>query len=753
VPLADHRLARLIAAAFFLSGLASLIEQVAWQRVLTLHVGVGAISTAIVVSLFMAGLGTGSLIGGYLAGRVQRLLRLFVWIELALAVAGAGSVPLLRSFTPGIAGWTAVGLGLWVPTLLMGMTLPLLTTVLAQRSGAFMRSVSRLYFMNTLGAASGALWAGYVLVSLVGLDGCIYVAAGIDAVLAAAVFAGTRGAEALRDDHPGAEVQRLCNERVLSDNDNERGWPVALVYTLVFVTGFIAIGYEIVWYRIIGVLVKDSPYAFATVLAVYLASLAVGGLLIDRYLSACPSRSRRDLYLLLQFCIGATVLATVAGFYVLAQHSPLQTLTGLSFSADLHPAFSWSARRFGSHTLAEVFLALDVFVWPTVFMCLPTLLTGASFPLIASLAYRQPGSEGSAVGTTCFFGVVGNALGGIVTGLVLLPAMGTEQLLLAFGCTGLLFGAGMSHVGAYRPTLVTRVVMVAALVSLSIAVCPRAGQLYAVMHVAPFEPHTRAFEEGRDAVVLTYADKDRLRNFVNGQGHGYRPGPFFLAEAIEALTSVRTPRRVLVIGFGAGSVTEAALLDERVEQVTIVELCESVIVNLRKFPMLLGSVLNDPRVGIVIGDGRRFLKQGAEPFDVILADPLRTTTAYSNNVHSRQFFALAKARLAPGGVLMVGGLDDGLTVPATLLSEFEHVRSFSSFCLASATPLLRDEQRFSRLTARLPIGIALGIEGFTTEYTEDAGLRAAVRGLPVNDDWRPVSEYYLGAPLASGGRR
>jgi hypothetical protein len=253
--------------------------------------------------------------------------------------------------------------------------------------------------------------------------------------------------------------------------------------------------------------------------------------------------------------------------------------------------------------------------------------------------------------------------------------------------------------------------------------------------------------------VLTYAKGDQLRNFVNGQGHGYRPGPFFLAEAIEALSSVQSPRRVLVIGFGAGSVTEAALLDDRVEHVTVVELCESVLVNLRKFPSQLGSVINNRRVGIVIADGRRFLQQRLDQFDVILADPLRTTTAYSNNVHSREFFRLARTRLAPGGVLMVGGLDDGLIVPATLLAEFEHVRTFGGFSLASARPLVRDEQRFSQLTAQLPTSIALNIEGFTSDYLEDAALSVAVAGLPVNDDWRPGSEYYLSAPRAATGRR
>ncbi|MDO8834126.1 MAG: fused MFS/spermidine synthase [Vicinamibacterales bacterium] len=755
------RLARTIAVVYFLSGAASLIVQVAWQRVLTLHLGVGAVSTTIVVSLFMAGLGAGALMGGQLARRTARPLLVFVGIELALAAASAGSVTLLRWFTPSLSAWVAVGLGLWVPTLLMGMTLPLLTSVLAQRSGAFLRSVSRLYFMNTLGAACGALAAAYVLVSWVGLDGCLYVAGGIGVLLAALVVAAAWGTPVLRVKEPHDQDQLSDADVNEAEQEADPPWPVALIRALVFVTGFLAIGYEIIWYRVIGVLVKDSPYAFATVLAVYLASLATGGRLVERYLARRPATSRRDLYLLLQGSIGAAVLLTIGGFYLLAPHAPLNTLVRLSFSADLHPSTSWFMNPIGDfgfadsfplHALASLFVLTDVLVWPVLLMALPTILTGASLPLAAALAYRQRGDEGPAVGTTFFFGVTGNAFGGLITGLVLLPAIGTERSLLTFVCVGLAFGLGVRQTGRHRPSLVTRAILVAGFVAISIAMWPRPGQLYSAMHVAPFEPHTQAFEEGRDAVVLTYADANRLRNIVNGQGHGYRPGPFFFAEAIEAVCSVPSPKQVLVIGLGAGSITEAALLDEGVEKVTVVELSESVVTNLRKFPAL-EPVLTDPRVRIVIGDGRRFLQQSHDEFDLILADPLRTTTAYSNNVHSRQFFALAQSRLAPGGVLMVGGIDDGLTVPATLLAEFEHVRSFPGFCLASAGPITRETRRCVAMAARLPLEVTASVREFTSEYDEDAELRATVHGLAVNDDWRPVSEYYWGAPRANRERR
>ncbi len=701
---------------------------------LTLNYGVGAFSIALIVSVFMLGLGLGALGGGRLAERARDPYALYAFVEGALGIAGLASLPLipalgrLTSGAAPVALFACVFLLLCVPTFLMGISLPLLTTIFARASGEFIQSVSHLCFINTLGAALGAAFTGYVLVPLIGLDGSIYLAAAIDIVLAVAVLAA-RGS--------GRQTLELAGP--LCEEGPGLG---RLAYLLVFVTGFLAIGYEIVWYRVIGVLVKDSPYAFSSILAIYLLGIAIGSRAIHSYLNGRPGVSRRELFFAIQFLVGLSVLTIFAGYYSLTRYTSFQWLTRLSFRTELHPSPALLAGHPGAFSPGNTFLLFDVFLWPLAFLFVPTLLMGASFPLISSLALSRRGSVGQAVGTTYFFGVVGNVLGGLVTGFVLLPAAGTETVVLTFGSLGLLFGLAADMRKLVSQRLSLRITGVAFLLLAALAVFPRRGELYAVMHESPWPDSSARFEEGSDAVVMTYRGGEQFRNFINGQGHGYRPGPLFYAEAIEGLAYGPAPGKILVIGFGTGSITEAALIPAEVREVTVVELCGSAIRNLRKFPLFIG-ILDNNKVRVVIDDGRRFLQQSAEKFDAILMDPLRTTSAYSNNLHSRQFFALAAEHLAPGGILMVGGLGESRVIPRTLLDVFPHVRTYPSFSVASGAPLQRNRARLQKMLDSFSVEMQAAIWDRTQDALKGQALWKAVAGCAVNTDLRPRSEYYL----------
>ena len=726
-----------LVAVFFLSGLSSLIYQVAWQRLLTVHCGVGAVSITLIVSVYMFGLGVGSLLGGRLAERNPDPYVLYAIVEVALGISGLVSFPLILALgrltanSPPAASFASLFAFLAAPTILMGISLPLLTTIFMGITGDFTYSISRLYFINTLGAAVGGILTSYILVSWLGLNGCIYLAAALDFVLALAILLSRSQARRttvpeMGEELPPAEVASVGR----------------LTYALVFVTGFIAIGYEIVWYRVIGVLVKDSPYAFSSILAVYLAGIALGSLAINRYIAGKPAESRKNAFYVLQFLLGLTVVVTLVGFYFLAQHAPIVWFTRLSFSNELHPSLDLFTRSPGLHSFEDAYLLLDVFLWPLWFTFVPTLLMGASFPLITSLALKRRGCEGSTVGTTYFFMVLGNVLGGLLTGLVLLPAIGTEVTLLTFSSLGLMFGLMPRTLGARRLPASYRITGVLLLLLGSVAAFPRPGDLYSAIHVAPFTPRSMRFQEGLDAVVLTYEDGDQFRNYINGQGHGYRPGPFFLAEAIEGLCFSPSPEKVLVIGFGAGSITETALALPEVRQVTVVELCGSAITNLLKFPVFAG-ILGDRRVRVVVDDGRRYLERTGDRFDVILMDPLRTTSAYSGNLNSRQFFSLAGSRMTPAGILMVGGIGDNPVIRHTLLEEFKYVRAYAGFSLASRLPFHQSLERRERLLGAYPADMQTTIKTFVRNGLEGKALEEATAGYPVNEDWRPISEYYI----------
>ena len=739
----------LLVFVFFLSGMDSLIYQVAWQRLLTVYYGVGPISTALIVTIFMVGLGLGALCGGALAERTRARIRLYMAVELLLGFFGWFSLPYLDFLGGATAGSSYQATAVWmalfliIPTLLMGMTLPLIVKIFSGRFADFLGTVAFLYFINTLGAAVGALVASYGIISFLGLDRCIYLAAAINLLLASLIAWAGRGASA----DSGAAPSLAATAAPASTPAGRAHGLGRTAWLVVLITGFLAIGYEIVWFRVMEVLVKASPYAFSTVLAIYLCGIALGSFAMHRALPRSRVADRRSLFFLLQFLTGCLVALSFVAYYELTLHTPLRILTRASFFRNVHPGFELPPLEHPS----LVFSSIDIVIWPLFFVFVPALLIGASFPLISSLALSKADQEGRTVGTVYFFNTVGNALGGIATGFVLLPVLKTERTLLVFFSLNLLMGLFVTTLAGRRLPIAVRSVVVLGLLGLAVVIFPRPGQLYEAMH-SPLGHHDRTFqEEGIEGIVYTTQDGERISNYINGLVHGGRPNPAFYAEAIEALSFAQDAQNILVIGFGTGSFVEVMERLPGARKITLVELNDTLMRNLRRIP-LFHNMLSDPRLDVIIDDGRRYLLRTDEKFDMVLIDPLWSTTAYSNNLYSHQFFTMVRQHLRPEGVFLVW-TDELRVIPKTVHSAFPHLRFYSmpprfGFTIVSASALKRDEARRGPVIATFPPEMQEQIRREAISYLGDSAyVEALSRGLPINEDRRPVCEYYLGLKI------
>jgi predicted membrane-bound spermidine synthase len=527
-------------------------------------------------------------------------------------------------------------------------------------------------------------------------------------------------------------------------------------YLFVFITGFLAIGYEIVWFRIVEVLVKASPYAFSTVLAVYLLGIALGSFGMDKYLRTQNSAGRKNLFFLLQFLIGFYVLAVITGYYYATQYTFLSTFTHVSFSQELHPpltlllhpALLWSAHSIKA-LLINLYNFLDVFFWPSVFVFVPTVFMGASFPLISSLALIHPDQEGRTTGTVYFFNIAGNVLGGILTGFFMLACAGTEITLLLYSLIGITFGLLITSVRRKPLGFAKRAGVVLGIFIAGTLLFPKSGKLYEVMHISPGKQFDVFLEEGVDSINVTYSHNQQVQTYINGLGHGGRPGYIFYDMAAEAVSFAPSAETALTIGYGTGSITETILKLPTIKQVTVVELSNTLLRNLKKLP-LFNALLSDSRINVILDDGRRFLLNTPEKFDLILMATNRTTTAYSNNIYSLEFFKLIAEHLKDDGIFMVW-YDEERVVPKTVASVFDNVRLYKTFCLASKIPmqqtpgikqeivnsfLPQDQQRRMAITNWLN-----DLHGHLGDQTY---IKAIAGWYPVNRDWKPVSEYYLG---------
>jgi len=735
-----HAAIHVFRLVFFFSGFASLMYQVVWQRLLTVYYGVGAVATTLIVSTYMLGLGLGALAGGALAERVNRRVRLYVLVELALGAFGAASPWLLDSLGRHTAGSSypvsllCMAAFLAVPTLLMGTTLPLLTKIVNGLQRDFLKSLSFLYFVNTLGAAVGAVFASYVVISLWGLDSATYWAASINFVLAFVIFClrGTDRDAAAPSPSAAGETPGSLGR-----------W----AYLCVFVTGFLAIGYEILWFRILGVFLKDSPYAFSTILSVYLLGIALGSFAMVCYQERRVNAGGRATFFLLQVLIGVYLAATLVGLCYLGRHNcHVQEWLRESFWQTLHP-IPWDLNY--QSFWPWFFQVTDVLWYPAAFVLVPTLFMGASFPLVTTLALKRPDREGTTVGTVYFFNILGNVAGGIATGYWFLEALGTERTALVFSLAGLAMLVLVDRLFGWRWPLPSRLGAALALGAAAVWTFPAPGDFYRMVHPGPPDLMQREFAEGVDAVIVTDHEGEAVHNYINGLNHGHRPGYWYLREAVEAFAYTPRCRNVLVIGFGAGTFVETTLLVDEVERLTLVEISPTLLANLRKID-LFHRILSDPRIDLVLDDGRRFLLRSDERYDMILIDPLRTTTSYSNNLYSREFIDLMRRHLTPDGFFLAW-MDDDRVLPKTIATVFEHVRfyqlsprpHFMGFCLASPKTFSRNDSREEALLDKIPSEMHSHIFAYGSYLGDEGKILAMSAGFPITHDWKPVLEYYF----------
>lgn len=717
-----------LSIAFFLSGFSALLFQVAWQRLLTINYGIGCDSITTIVSIYMFGLGIGGFAGGILSKRLKNPLLSYICAESVIGLIGLASPFLLLSTSfPG----AFIFAFLIVPTFLMGLTLPLLVEYMARIKSDFLNSVSMLYSANTLGAGFGAIIGAYGIISLGGLDTAIYFASGINFTLALFVFLFLSQS---KDANITQRVLVESSQQLQSRNKLELG---KTAYLCAFLAGFLAIAFEIVWFRTNELLVKASPYAFATTLGLYLFGLATGSFMLNK-LSVKKKIDGKKTFYMLQSLICCYVLLSYFCLY-LARETVFVPLINQSFSVILHPPVELKINSFLS-----AFGAFDFILWPAYFLLIPTILMGACFPLISYLARQEGVNESEAVGVTYFFSIMGNVAGGIVTGLIFLDVFGIAYTVLLLSVLSLPF------VILWILAFSKKGMRVALTVSLLVFTCilcnqfPSSSKFAQVLHVPPDKDCQVFVQEGKDATVVTYEKNGMVWNYINGLPHGgrlnYTHG--YYARAIEGLVYSGKAERILVIGYGTGAIVEAILKCSEVKEVTIVELSKSVMQNLNKMPMFQ-RLLKDSRIRIVIEDGRRYLNKTDTKYDAIMMDPVRSTTAYSNNIYSAEFFRLAKAHLNPRGTIMVW-LDNQMELPLTIISVFDQARLYWACCVASSEPLVENEARRKQLMQAFSPDDQSAIKKSEGYSCDRAFIEHYTQGHGIIRDLKPRTEYYLG---------
>ena len=622
----------LLVALFAGSGCAALIYEIVWFQMLQLVVGSSAISLGILLGTFMAGMCVGSVTLSRVISTRHHPLRVYALLELGIGIMGIvllSVLPLIGKFyigaaTQGLWGHLLRGLicafCLFPPTVLMGATLP----AIARWTASTRRGVSWLGFFyggNIVGAVCGCLFAGFYLLRLYDVVIATYVAVALNIGVALIGYGLARRAEYAAADAPTRNLW-IAN-----------AWRV---YVAIAISGACALGAQVIWTRLLSLMMGATVYAFSIILGVFLIGLGVGS-----SAGAALARSKRNPQLALGWCQLLLVGAIAWAAYALAQLLPYWAPGGtvaVRFQLDLLRCF--------------------VAIFPA------TALWGMSFPLAlaaASTRDRDPGALAGSVYAANTAGAIVGALGFVV--IALWGTQTAQRVLLVLSACGaaLMFGRALWQ-ACNRGRAVRSDRWVAVTVGVALLVwhlpAPPAALIAYGRSLLDWgdEAQYLYVGEGMNASIAVSELDTGVRNFhVSGKiVASSEPQDTRLQRMLGHLSALMhaKPRSVLVVGCGAGVTAGTFLLHPSVERIVICEI-EPLIPPAAKayFGPENYAVLQDSRVEVAIDDARHYLVTTDEKFDIITSDPIHPWVKGAGALYSKEYFALCKKRLNPGGVV------------------------------------------------------------------------------------------------------
>ena len=627
------------------SGCAALIYEIVWFQLLQLVIGSSAVSLALLLAAYMGGLCLGSaLLPRFVSSRIHPL-RVCAALELGIggfAIVALFGVPLVGRLyaagaTEGLTGLILRGLVaaicLLPPTVLMGASLP----AIARLFETTPKSVSWLGFLysaNIAGGVVGCLGAGFYLLRVHDMAVATFVAAAINVGVALASF---------------LLISRIDHAAPLSPEAAARRAPGAtLVYAAICISGLSALGAEVVWTRLLSLLLGPTVYTFSIILAVFLTGLWAGS-------TAGSALARRVLHPRIWLAACQLSLALAVGWtaYTLAHSLPYWPIDPW---LSLDPWFNF-----------EIDLVRCVWaIFPA------TVLWGASFPLALASA-AEPGEDpGRLSGEVYAINTAGSIAGALLFSLVLIPTVGTrvsEELLIGLAvCGGAVAIASIRDLTlpAFRKVVAVSAAAGALGVALALSVADVPWEVIA--YGRRMAPTARANDLYRDFPTNILFRGEGINSSVliaerAGQRHFYVSGK---AEASTAPLDMRlermmghipglvhsSPHSVLIVGFGAGVTAGSFVPYPDVEKITICEL-EPFIppASTQYFGKENYNVLHDPRTQVVYDDARHFIFITSQKFDLITTDPIHPWVKGTSTLYSKEYYGLVKDHLNNGGVV------------------------------------------------------------------------------------------------------
>jgi spermidine synthase len=647
---------RLLFVLFAVSGFTGLIYESVWSHYLKLFLGAAAFAQTFVLAAFMGGMALGAWLASRLSARLGNLLAAYGWIEAAIGVAALvfhevfvlltqvsldQVIPALRSPAEVELYKYALCALLIVPqTVLLGMTFPLLSGAVIRRgpqqSG---HHLAMLYFTNSIGAAAGALASAFVLLGALGMPGTLRLAGALNLALAAVVLSLARRGE------PGALAPSPAGAGALAGPGLVR-----LFLAGAFVTGLASFVYEIVWIRMLSLVLGSSFHAFELMLSAFITGLALGGLWIRRRIDhiADPVRYAG----MVQVLMGLAALATVFVY---------------------HWTFDWMAWVLGALQHNErAYPLFNLFSHALAFaVMLPaTFLAGMTLPLFTQVLLRGGRGE-RAIGQVYAANTLGSIAGVLLAVHLLMPGLGLKLALIVGAATDMLLGTWLLR---YSQASARRIHALAA-----VAVCMLAAT--ATARAAILEPERLSsgvfrygqalpnfgrvffYRDGKTASVAARSQQEGIVSILtNGKPdaairmeEGRRPTTDeYTMSLVAALPLLIHPeaKTFANIGWGSGLTAEVVLSHSGPRTLDTVEIEPAMVAGSHAFGPRVERAFTDPRSHVYFEDAKSYFARHGKRYDVIISEPSNPWVSGVAGLFTTEFYRDTRRYLAPGGLFV-----------------------------------------------------------------------------------------------------
>ncbi len=674
----------LVLGCFFISGLTGLTYEILWTRMIVKIIGSSPFAVSIVLTVFMAGLGFGSYLAGKTIDRVkapEKLIQIYGWLELTVGAYGLVLPLLLTAFKPlyavlynhlfnyfltyNLITFFGCAVLLIIPVTCMGATLPVLSRFFVTSLSKVGTHVGRLYGLNTIGAAVGSILCGFWLINLMGVWGALIfaiflnAAIGIVCIMVSQKYAG----KILPSNNTGAESSKAFGQDRPAFTYHDSHMVLALV--IFAVSGFCAMAYEVIWVKLLGLLVGPTTYSFTIVLVTFITGLALGSM----FFGWLGDRIRNTILLL--------ILTQTAA-----------ALTALIFSQVMGNSQIFFAKLIYEYkdSFAQLYLLKASVLF--AFMVLPTFFLGATFPLVGKIYTHSLAHTARSIGFAYAINSIGTVLGSFSAGFLLIPFLGKEdgiKLVVTLQLfVSLIIGFHLfrkSRKGFFQWVWIPPVALAGLLLvyfypnwnhtMLSKGKYHRfdkpeireIGWLDTLHSWERFLPDPKLeklifYGDGIGGFTTVLKGTDLLGNVEYGLCNSGKPDASSAGDMDTQTLSAHLPmlfhphaKDVLIIGLASG-ITAGEILYYPVENLDVVEINEQVVAASHFFMPWNNNVLADPRTHLIIQDGRAHLELSKKTYDVISSEPSNPWMAGLSALFTKDFFELAKNRLNDGGIFV-----------------------------------------------------------------------------------------------------